>query len=91
MARAQKKEALKSLKAAQDERRQAAADLIEGTPDLSPFGVTKEDEELFGHYEALVRPARLRMRQYWHELWTVRCSTGGAVRTLSRSTVTTFS
>jgi hypothetical protein len=68
MARAQKKEALKSLKAAQDERRQAAADLIEGTPDLSPFGVTKEDEELFGHYEALVRPARLRMRQYWHEL-----------------------
>ena len=24
-------------------------------------------------------------------LWTVRCSTGGAVRTLSRSTVTTFS
>ena len=24
-------------------------------------------------------------------MWTVRCSTGGAVRTLSRSTVTTFS
>jgi hypothetical protein len=30
----------------------------------------------------------LEQKEY---VWTVRCSTGGAVRTLSRSTVTTFS
>ncbi len=68
MAQAQKEAALKSLKAAQDERRHAASALIEGVPDLSPFGVTAEDEKLFSHYEALVRPARARMRQFWHEL-----------------------
>ena len=68
MVRAQKESALKSLKAAQEERRHAATSLIEGTPDLSPFGVTGDDEKLFSHYEAIVRPARLHMRQFWHEL-----------------------
>ncbi|MGN0287069.1 MAG: vWA domain-containing protein [Atopobiaceae bacterium] len=68
MAQAQKEAALKSLKAAQDERRQAAATLIQGTPDLRPFGVTPDDQKLFCHYESLVRPARQRMRAFWHEL-----------------------
>ena len=68
MSEAQKSAMLESLKSAQEERREAAHELVEGTPKLAAFGVTKEDEELFAHYERLVRPARLRMRSYWREL-----------------------
>lgn len=68
MTEAQKSTMLTSLKSAQQERAATAHELVEGTPKLAAFGVTKEDQELFSHYERLVRPARLKMRRYWREL-----------------------
>lgn len=51
---------------------------MEGVPAATTF-VTNHIRQIGSNLAKLVR------------LWTVRCSTGGAVRTLSRSTVTTFS
>lgn len=59
---------LKTLKDQKQARSEAARRLIEGAADLTSFGVTKEDEELFSHYERRTRPARMRMRRFWQEL-----------------------
>ena len=46
----------------------AAKELLTGKPNLSFFGVTPEDQRLFDHYEALVRPEREQMKAYWKKL-----------------------
>jgi hypothetical protein len=68
MAQSDRSAMLKTLKDQKEARSEAAKRLIEGAADLASFGVTKENEELFSHYERKTRAARLRMRRFWQEL-----------------------
>ena len=61
-------EMLKDLDEEKRQRAVAAKELLTGKPNLSFFGVTPEDQRLFDHYEALVRPEREQMKAYWKKL-----------------------
>lgn len=73
------------------------AELLDGTG--YAFGRTQQERERKRPEEAARRKYGEPRATWWRVtrlvglmgMWTVRCSTGGAVRTLSRSTVTTFS
>ena len=68
MSRQDRNKMLKSLKDLKERRSQAVRAMLSGDEDLRPYGVTADDQTLFRHYEAAVRPERERMRQFWHRL-----------------------
>lgn len=61
-------ELLQKLDEAKRQRAVAAKELLSGRRDLTSFGVTAEDQNLFAHYERLVRPEREKMKAFWKKL-----------------------
>lgn len=68
MQQADRQKMLKDLKDMKESRSLAVKQMLDGEPDLGPYGVTDADLSLFRHYEAAVRPERERMKQFWRRL-----------------------
>lgn len=68
MTRADRRRMLQELKEQNEDHAKALRQLLSGEADLSAFGVTTADRELFRHYEQTVRPVREEMKRYWRQL-----------------------